>query len=82
VKIANKILIIPSRKFLSTNKASETTDPELIRYALMGFVTHHSTARKKNLRIPLLVKRAPGASVPKKKKISLAPGPVVSAKKS
>ncbi|PKC09741.1 Di-copper centre-containing protein [Rhizophagus irregularis] len=60
------------------NKASETSDPELVRHALMMFVTHHPSARNKNLRIPPLIKRSPGATVPKKKNISLAPGPLVS----
>ncbi|CAB5185181.1 unnamed protein product [Rhizophagus irregularis] len=59
-------------------KASETSDPELVRHALMMFVTHHPSARNKNLRIPPLIKRSPGATVPKKKNISLAPGPLVS----
>ncbi|CAB4410315.1 unnamed protein product [Rhizophagus irregularis] len=58
------------------NKASETSDPELVRHALMMFVTHHPSARNKNLRIPPLIKRSPGATVPKKKNISLAPGPL------
>lgn len=60
------------------NKVSETSDPELVHHALMAFVTHHPSARNKNLRIPPLIKRSPGSTVPKKKKISLAPGPLVS----
>jgi len=57
---------------------SKHRNPELVRWALMSFVTHHPAARKGNLRIPSLVKRAPGISVPKQKGTPFtAPGPAL-----
>ncbi|CAB4387288.1 unnamed protein product [Rhizophagus irregularis] len=54
------------------NKASETSNLELVRHALMMFISHHPSARNKNLRIPPLIKRSPGSTVPKKKQVSSA----------
>lgn len=62
-------------------EVSKTEDSQLVHNALMTFVTYHPAARKKNLRIPPAVQRSPGASIPKKNKLSLAPGPVVPGKK-
>jgi len=83
MKIANKDPDQAIEKVLACAKQkNEELDPELVHYALMGFVTHHPSARKQKLKIPPLVQRSPGTSVPKKKKVSLAPGPVVSQEKS
>ncbi|PKC55936.1 Di-copper centre-containing protein, partial [Rhizophagus irregularis] len=81
MKIANENPDNPIEKVLEYAKeATETTDPELIRYALMSFITHHPSARNRNLRIPPLIKRSPESCVPQKK-ITIAPGPVVSDEK-
>ncbi|CAB5185182.1 uncharacterized protein OCT59_007578 [Rhizophagus irregularis] len=77
MKIANENPDNPIEKVLEyANEATETTDPELIRYALMSFITHHPSARNRNLRIPPLIQRSPESCVPQKK-----PGPVVSDEK-
>lgn len=55
----------------------ETTDPELVRWALMIFISHHPSARSGQLRIPPLTKRAPHNSVPKQQLNILAPGPAI-----
>jgi len=61
---------------IATNEC-KVTDPELVRWALMMFISHHPSARKVNLRIPSLVKRAPEVSVPKKQQVQfIAPGPI------
>uniref|UniRef100_A0A1D1Z5L3 Hemocyanin II n=1 Tax=Anthurium amnicola TaxID=1678845 RepID=A0A1D1Z5L3_9ARAE len=63
-------------------ETSETTDPELVRWSLMLFISHHPSARDKHLRIPSLAKRAPQSTVPRKKKRSpLAPGPILGSDK-
>jgi tyrosinase len=81
--IANENPDDPIEKVLEFAKeATETTDPQLIRWSLMIFITHHPSARNKNLRIPPLVQRSPELSVPKKKKVSMAPGPVISNEES
>jgi tyrosinase len=67
--------------FELAREESKTTDPDLIRWSLMSFVTHHPAARKENLRIAPLIQRSPESSVPKKKKVSMAPGPVISDEK-
>jgi tyrosinase len=80
--IANENPDNPIEKVLEFAKeATETTDPQLIRWSLMIFITHHPSARNQNLRIPPLVQRSPESSVPKKKKVSIAPGPVISDEK-
>ncbi|RIA97854.1 hypothetical protein C1645_813570 [Glomus cerebriforme] len=81
MKIANANPNDPIPKVLEFAKVeSEKTDPELIRWALMSFITHHPAARSKSLRIPSLAQRAPDAAAPKKKKLPTAPGPIVSDK--
>jgi len=82
MKIANENPDDPIEKVLEcARQESETSDPELVRFALMTFITYHPTARSQNLRILPLIQRSPGTSVPKKKKVSLAPGPVLSDQK-
>lgn len=78
MKIANDNPNNPINKVIeAATKESETTDPQLVRWALMGFITHHPTARDANLHIPPLIKRAPELSVPKRKDVPItAPGPV------
>nr|CAG8442723.1 11309_t:CDS:2 [Entrophospora candida] len=56
---------------------TETNDPELVRWALMIFISHHPSARSGQLRIPPLTKRAPHNSVPKQQLNVLAPGPAI-----
>jgi tyrosinase len=83
MKIANDNPDDPIKKVLERAKVeSETKDTQLVQTALLSFITYHPAARKKNLRIPPAVQRSPGTSVPKKKKIQLAPGPVVSHEKA
>src|ERR1043166_5736456 len=79
MKIANANPDDPITKVLeAAREESKTQDPELVRWALMSFISHHPSARQRHLRIPPLVKRAPGISVPKKKPPVSAPGPVLS----
>jgi tyrosinase len=69
MEIANNNPDDPIEKVLEYSKEqNNTTDPELVRWALMNFITHHPSARNKNLRIPSLVMRAPEIAIPKKKK--------------
>ncbi|PKY39204.1 Di-copper centre-containing protein [Rhizophagus irregularis] len=73
MEIANKNRENAIEKVIEhANKVSETSNIELVRHALMMFISHHPSARNKNLRIPPLIKRAPGATVPKKKDVSTA----------
>ncbi|CAG8451510.1 8897_t:CDS:2 [Scutellospora calospora] len=54
----------------------KTKDVNMVKYALMTFVTHHPTARKNKIRIPSLARRSPNLALPTKG-VYTTPGPVV-----
>jgi len=78
MKVANDNPGDPINKVLEdAEKASQDHDPQLVRWSLMSFITHHPAARGADLRIPPLIKRAPELSVPKTREVpTIAPGPV------
>src|SRR5204862_5285528 len=78
MKVANDNPNNPIEKVLeAAREESKNTSPELVRWSLMSFVSHHPSARSGNLRIPPLSKRAPGLSAPKQRGISFTPGPAL-----
>jgi tyrosinase len=78
MKIANDNPKDPIGKVLEAAKnEAKVQDPELVRWSLMSFISHHPQARKGKIRIPPLSKRAPGIAAPKSREVSFTPGPAL-----